>query len=173
MATPLDTGIGLISNFSFIFSFLLVYLVVFGVLEKIKFFGDNKGAHALIALMISLLFLFVPEMRGIVGLFAPWLAILFVLLLAVWVSFMFLGVKAETMTEQVAKNGVFIFVLSATILILFLIAMNQQWPDFLIAGQGTGYWDQVKRVVTSSKFLGAIFLLIIATYAAKYLYEGK
>lgn len=173
MATPLDTGIGLLSNFSFIFSLLLVYLIVFAILEKTKFLGSDKGKHALVALAIAFLFLFVPEMRSMVSAFVPWLAILFILLLAVWVSFMFLGVKEETMTEQVAKNGVFIFVLSATVLILFLIAMNQQWPNFLLVNQQPGYWNAIKRVVMSSKFLGAIFLLVIATYAARYLYESK
>lgn len=173
MATPLDTGIGLLSNFSFIFSLILIYVVVFAVLEKTKFLGSNKGGHALIALAISFLFLFVPEIRRIVEAFTPWIAVLFILLLAIWVSFIFLGVKEETLTEKVTKDAVFIFVLVATILILFLIAMNQQWPNFLLTTNDPGYWNAIKRVVTSSRFLGAIFVLVIGAYLARYLYEKK
>ena len=56
MATFLD--IGLIENFGVIFVILLVFLILFGLLEYMKAFGEGRrGLHALIALVVALLFL--------------------------------------------------------------------------------------------------------------------
>ncbi len=49
--------------FSYALPFLLIFAVVFGILSKIKVFGDNKGLNAVIALVVGLLalqFAFVP-----------------------------------------------------------------------------------------------------------------
>ncbi len=49
--------------FSYVLPFLLIFAVVFGILTKIKVFGENKGLNAVIALVVGLLALqyeFVP-----------------------------------------------------------------------------------------------------------------
>ena len=57
MATFLD--IGLAQHFSVVFTILLVFVIVFAVLEKSKILGGNKGLHSLIALSLAMLMLFV------------------------------------------------------------------------------------------------------------------
>lgn len=41
--------------FSYVLPFLLIFAIVFGILMKIKVFGDNKGLNTVIALVIGLL----------------------------------------------------------------------------------------------------------------------
>ncbi|MEK6840875.1 MAG: hypothetical protein AABX79_02890 [Nanoarchaeota archaeon] len=41
--------------FSYVLPFLLIFAVVFGILSKIKVFGDNRGLNGVIALVIGLL----------------------------------------------------------------------------------------------------------------------
>lgn len=41
--------------FSYVLPFLLIFAIVFGILMKIKVFGDNKGLNAVIALVVGLL----------------------------------------------------------------------------------------------------------------------
>ena len=41
--------------FSYVLPFLLIFAIVFGILMKIKVFGDNKGLNAVLALVIGLL----------------------------------------------------------------------------------------------------------------------
>lgn len=44
-----------IGVFSYVLPFLLIFAVVFGILMKIRVFGDNRGLNAVIALVIGLL----------------------------------------------------------------------------------------------------------------------
>ena len=41
--------------FSYLLPFLLIFAVVFGILSKIKVFGDNRGLNAVIAFVVGLL----------------------------------------------------------------------------------------------------------------------
>src|SRR3972149_1922854 len=41
--------------FSYVLPFLLIFAVVFGILTKIKVFGDHRGLNAVIALVVGLL----------------------------------------------------------------------------------------------------------------------
>ena len=41
--------------FSYVLPFLLIFAIVFGILTKIKVFGENKGLNAVIALVVGLL----------------------------------------------------------------------------------------------------------------------
>ena len=41
--------------FSYVLPFLLIFAVVFGILMKIKVFGENRGLNAVIALVVGLL----------------------------------------------------------------------------------------------------------------------
>jgi len=41
--------------FSYVLPFLLIFAVVFGILMKIKVFGENRGINAVIALVVGLL----------------------------------------------------------------------------------------------------------------------
>ena len=41
--------------FSYVLPFLLIFAVVFGILAKIKVFGENRGLNAVIALVVGLL----------------------------------------------------------------------------------------------------------------------
>jgi len=44
-----------IGVFSYVLPFLLIFAIVFGILSKIKVFGDNRGLNAVIALVVGLL----------------------------------------------------------------------------------------------------------------------
>ena len=95
MATFLD--VGLLDNFGVIFVILIVFLILFGLLEYIKAFGpDKRGLHGIIALVVALLFLvskiatnmvkmMVPRfmVRSLVAdpNFYPWLIIFVILIL--------------------------------------------------------------------------------------------
>ena len=70
MATILEAS-GLGSMVSMIMVFLFVFVVVFALLKKIKFFGSD-GFDAIIAFVFAVFTLMVPETHVVIGNFLPW-----------------------------------------------------------------------------------------------------
>ena len=89
MATILD--ITALESFSLLFSFLFVLVIVFAFLSYSKFLGDNKGIHALIALLISIMTLFSDSVVKAINLMAPWFVLLFVFALFMIMAFKVFG----------------------------------------------------------------------------------
>jgi len=106
MATILDVGI--LSYFTPVFVFLLIFAIVFAILEKTRILGKNKGLNSLVAFVIAMLFILTPELIGVVKLSMPWFILLLVLIVFIVVLFLFVGVKAESITEAFLFINVFL-----------------------------------------------------------------
>ena len=78
MATFLDTG--LLSYFSVIFPALLVFVIVYALLEKTKLLGENKAIHAIAAIAIALMLMLSRNIMNVINYMAPWFVLLFVFL---------------------------------------------------------------------------------------------
>jgi len=89
MATILD--ITALENFSLLFSFLFVLVIVFAVLSYSKFLGDNKGIHGLIALFIAIMTLFSDAVVETINTMAPWFVLFFVFILFMIMAFKVFG----------------------------------------------------------------------------------
>ena len=167
MATILDTG--LLNFFVPIFVFVFVWVLVYAILIKSKLFGDNKALDATLAFAVSLLLIIVPEARNIITLFTPWFTLLVVLTLFLFLFFMMLGVKQDTITSVATKNTAFISLTVTIIVVLFLIALTKTYGPFLMVNQDPGFWNAVKRTLFHPKVFGAFFILLIASYTVGFL----
>ena len=78
MATLLDVSV--LGYFSPIFTFLLVFVLLYGVLTKINPFGDQKGVYAILSLVAAVLVLIYPPAVQFINLFTPWLILLFIII---------------------------------------------------------------------------------------------
>lgn len=76
MVTLLDSG--LLGTLAPILSLLFVMAVVFGVLSMTKLFGDNKGIHILIAFILGVLVLLMPNVNQVIMIMTPWFTFLFI-----------------------------------------------------------------------------------------------
>ena len=170
MATILDTGLlGIITP---VLVFLFIFAIIYGLLIKIKFFGDNKNFNAIIAFAVALLTLIIPEARIVVSQFTGWFVLLAILVMFIFIFFMFLGVKHESMID-VAKSGTFITFAVIFIIILLLIALTNAFGPFLTVNNQAGFWNSVKRVLFSARFLGVLLILMIASYAVRFLSSSE
>lgn len=189
MATFLD--IGLAQHFSVIFPVLLVFVIVFALLEKSKIFGENKGLHSLIALCVALMMLFSPGVVQVISVMAPW----FVLMVLLIVFFMLLLMSFGTKWDAIANYATgwqlphWFFLIIA--LIVFVGALGQVYGSSLlpysdeatgqnvtVSGDGnvdgvttdTGDFNQnVGRAIFHPKTLGFIFILLIGSLTIKLL----
>lgn len=166
MAIPLNQNV--LDVLTPIIVFLFVFAGLYALLMKVKFFGDKSGFNLVVAFAVSMLFFIMPEAQRVLVIFTPWMVLMVILLLFIFLFFMFLGVKGETVMEF-AQDGGFIFWMVLIIVIIFLISLTQVFGPFLMVNQQPGFWNSVKRTIFHPKTLGALFLLAVAAYAARYI----
>ncbi len=171
MATILDVGI--LSYFTPVFVFLFIFAIVFAILEKTRILGKNKGLNSLVAFVIAMLFILTPELIGVVKLSMPWFILLLVLIVFIVVLFLFVGVKAESITEAFERQGVVWFLVIICI-IIFLYGLTEIYgPSVheIYAGNKTveepSFAKQVGKIIFHPRSLGIIFLLIIIAQAIR------
>ena len=79
-----------------ILPFLLVFVVVFAILEKTEILGkDKKYANLIIGIIVGLLFIGVQSVVGFTVKFLPLVAVFLVILLGYFLVFGFVGIHLE------------------------------------------------------------------------------
>ncbi len=137
--------------FSYVLPFLLIFAVVFGILMKIKVFGDNKGLNAVIALVIGLLALqfdlvpvFFSEIFPRVGVALSILLVLIILL----------GLFFDKKDNKVINYG-----LLAVAVIIFITVLVKT-TGYL--GWYSGYWWSTywPNILLGALIIGALAAII-------------
>ncbi len=186
MATILD--IRLLGYFLPAFTFLFILVISYAVLDKFNLLGKNTWAKLIASFSIALLFLFSTDALRFVNFITPWFIVLVVVAMFLIALFMFMGVKEDTMIKAVGSGEVVWTVIIISI-ILLIIASVHVFGDVMspydsgdstetmekTTGDGTG--DKTReseslKTLVNPKVLGALFLLIVATFAIAYVSKG-
>jgi len=174
MASFLD--IGILDYFAPAFVFLLVFAVLFALLEKTKVFGDKTGINSLVAFSISLLFLLTPDLVGIVKVITPWFTILFIFILMIVLLFLFVGVKESAVAEAFSERGM-VWIILMIAFIIFFYALTQVYGAQIqtiyggstVEGEPGSVSQQVGKILFHPRILGMVILLIIASQAVRFI----
>lgn len=150
----------------FLFPFLLVFFIIFAILERTKLFGEGKRQiNALIAFVIGLIFVGAVSYTHVVSNLTLFLTIALVavfVILLIW-GFIF-GDKEEFKLDNKLKWGLGIV---ATIAFAWAVIWAAGWSEklgsFFSGSSGLG-----QTIITNG-----IFLLVIAVALALILYEKK
>ncbi len=188
MATFLD--LGLLEHFGVIFPLILVFVIVFALLEKSKLLGDNKGIHSLVALSIAIMMLFVPGVVKVFAIMAPWFVLIMMLILFFMITLIFLGVKTEKIVAYVSGDWYALhWFLLAIALIIFIGALASVYGGSMLpysggetgnmsaaaggtTGVGTDTGDfnaNVGRVIFHPKTIGLVFILLLGSLTIRLL----
>jgi len=117
MATFLD--ISILSHFVSVFTFLLVFVIIFGLLEVFKVFGEGrKGLHALIAACIGFIFIFSSGVTTVIQTFMPWFTILILVIFFILFAVRMFGVSQKDISSAITEGSVMTWILIFTVLIL-------------------------------------------------------
>ncbi|MBW2995074.1 hypothetical protein KY312_01875 [Candidatus Woesearchaeota archaeon] len=180
MVTFLD--IGLLQHVSIIFPFLLVFVVVYAMLQWLKPLGDDKGINSIIALCVAALLLFSKDAVGIVNYIAPWFAILFIFGFFVITLFRLVGAPSKAIEEVMSHWGTLHWWLFALGLLIMLGALSEVYgPQLSPYGElnettgelveEEGYKATVTKILFHPRVLGLGLILIIITFAIRLLTE--
>ncbi len=184
MATPLD--IGALKQFSGVFSFMFVLVLVYAVLSVTSWFKERKGLAGLVALLAAFLTLFSSIATKTINLMAPWF-VLFVIFTVLFIMvFMIFGYDTKAITDFVSSGefGVGIWVMAIMLIIGIgsLVAVVNEEIGFqkltegnatMDGGQPTtndfGFW----QTLFHPKILGMVLVLLIAYFTVKGLTKNE
>jgi len=134
-----------------ILPFLLVFVLIFAILQKSKIFGEGKSQiDALISLAIGLILIGLPQPRDIIIAIVPWLAVALVVLFIVLVIYGF-GGEIDASTKALRLPAWFnktVMVLAIVFVVILVITV-------------TNGWDTIRGWMTDSSIFGNVFLVII------------
>ena len=169
MATILDVGV--LNYFVPVFVFILVFVVFYAILLKTNILGENKGLIALASFVVALLFLVTRTASEFVQLVTPWFVVLIIVAMCFLLIFMFLGVKPESIASAISQEGT-VWMILIFLLVLLGIALTKVLGPSIAAitrGEGTeaGFMGSVGTIMFHPKILGAVLILLIASYAIR------
>lgn len=188
MATFLDVSI--LGHFTSVFTFLLVWVIIFGMLEVFKLFGDgHRGLHAMIALSVGFIVLFSKGVVTVIQTFTPWFVIVIILIFFIIFAVRMFGVSAAEVTAGFHNNSViltFILIFAAIIILFSLGAGFGQTSLEEGATPGTlhnatnvtaapgstdtsSFSQNLYNTIYNPKVLGLILVMMIAVIAMLFL----
>jgi hypothetical protein len=186
MASVLD--LGLIGQFSDIFSLIFIFLIVYSVLEVTKVLGQNRGVHSLVALMIALVCAINPNVLSVISNMSPWFVLLIVFILFLMVSATFAGFSQDNVLAALGgKPGGAFWIIIISILILAMVLGNVFGQTFLqgstggnetsvngndngdVSTGGGSFQNNLSNTLFHPKVLGLLLVFLIASFAIRML----
>jgi hypothetical protein len=134
MATFLD--IGLLQEFSVIFPILLVFSLVFALLQRVKPLGDSMGINAVIAVTAAFMVLLSETLTQMINFMVPWFVVVFIFFLLLLLIFQIFG-ATEADFHTVVKDKAVYWAVIGIALVILMAAIGQ------VLGQSIGpYLDE-------------------------------
>ncbi|MEK6932581.1 MAG: hypothetical protein AABW56_02185 [Nanoarchaeota archaeon] len=164
--------LGFLQFFLPVFTFLFIFVLVYAVLDKFKLMGENKWLKLIASFSVALLFLFSNDTLRFVEFITPWFVVLVVLALFILSLFMFMGLK-EGDVEKVVKDPIVYWTVLVIIIILLIVAVGNVF-SFVSPYQGGDPTPPTEglNAIVHPRTLGALFLLVIAAFAVKFISTG-
>lgn len=176
MASILDAS--LLSLLSPVFALIFVFLVVYSVLEASKVLGENKGVHALLALMIAFFVALTPNISRLIIFMSPWFVVMIVFIVFMFMIGQFSGLaQADIITTFGGKAGAFWWIVFFSGLILTFGLSNVFGQQLLQGEDGTtatvnstqksAFANNVSQTLFHPKLLGLVLILLIASFTVR------
>lgn len=179
MATFLET-LSILNFFSALFAALLVFAVVFAILNKTRILGESKVIQWIVAIALGLLTLVYPDIISLVEFISPWFVLLFIFLILLLLAYRLFGYSEENILEYVKSDRTINWVLVAVGVIILLAGIFNVFGESALqatAGgnatsegdSGSGFQENVFSTLFSPQLLGVLLVFAIAVFAIAFL----
>jgi len=176
MVTILD--VALTEHFTVIFAIIFIIAVIFGVLEMTKIFGKNRGLNALVAFLMGLIAMLVPDVSRLVTSMVPWFTLFFIFIIFVLIAYKMFGASEADLVAAMKDRAVMWAILIICIIIVIAAFGSVYGQRFIPVTQGQAAAVQIGTGTTGStsfssnmaatffhpKILGFILLMLIAVF---------
>jgi predicted ferric reductase len=181
MATFLD--LSLISVFDIVFTWILVFSIVFAILQKKGFITENVVLNGSIATVIAFLFALSTPAVQIINTIIPWLTVAIIFGVILLLLFHVFGLKEEKLPDILAEKGVYWTILAVAIIIVLSAVGSVFGQSFTEAafeggvaadaaidsgtsGTATGdFQSNIHAILFNPKVLGLLVIFTIAVFA--------
>ncbi len=143
-----------------ILPFLLVFVLIFAILEKLKILGEEKKqVNAIIAFVIALIFVSFSKSVGITIDLISVVAVIAVVLLLFMMLYGFASGEKEFSLNKNVKTILWILISIAVVIALLVI---------------TGYWSVIYNAIASGNTIvtNIIFIIVIIAAVAVVMWQG-
>lgn len=170
MATLLD--VGFLNFFLPAFTFLFIVVLFYAILQRTKILGGKTGLDWTASLAIGVIVLFSGKSVDLINFFTPWMVVIAIFLVLLFVIFMFLGYGGS---DEVLKKEVWpvvggqttVFIVAILILV---IGISQVFGPVFSPYEPGGPAErtiggEAIRTIFHPRILGGIFIMVIAAFA--------
>jgi hypothetical protein len=138
MATP-TIDVSFLQYFSPIFVFVLIFVTVYAMLQFTNFMGKNKFLHAIIGILLAIIFMFSGAATTVVMFIAPWFTVLFIFLIFLIMAYKLFGATDDQIKEVITNWSAGQYLIGAVAIVIIIIGLSSALgQDFLGYTQDTG-----------------------------------
>jgi hypothetical protein len=191
MATFVD--ISILQNFSSVFTFILVFVIIYATLETTKVLGpEKKSMNALIAMIMGFLVSMSSGVVSVIQNFTPWFTMLVIIIFFILFAVKLFGVSDAKITSTFeGKSSILTWILILTAVILLFSLGSGFGQKTLEEGQtgngtttsvatgntttatDTGSFNQnLYNTLYHPKVLGLILIMLIVVIAMLFLTDA-
>ena len=142
--------------------FLLVFVVVFAILQKSKILGDGKAQiDAMVSLVIGLILIGVPQPRNIIVGIMPWMAVGVAVILVFLILYGFVAGDLSSAPKWMKATFGILAALFTLAVVLYISGLGAIILDWLSGSGSSEVWTSVLMIVL---VLGA---MVVAVFGSK------
>lgn len=184
--------ISIVKNFSTLFTFILVFVVLYAILQTTKILGkEHTGLNALVAVVMAFLVSISSGITTFIQTFTPWFTVLILIIFFILFAVKMFGVTDESITGAFQKKSAiltWIIILTAVILLFSLGAgfgqktleegQNNGTTTSVVTGNtttptNTGSFNQnLYNTLYHPKVLGLILIMLVVVIAMLFLTDA-
>ena len=175
MATFIDT-LGVLDYFAPLFAAVLVFAVVFALLIKIKILGDSKVISGVIAVILGILVLVIPNLVALINFVAPWFVLAFIFLVLLLMVYRTFGMSEQTILDYVIHDKPTNWAIFAVGLIILVAGVFNVYGQQALEATQTGsdvseneFEQNLFSLIFSPQLLGLMLVFAIAIFTVAFL----
>jgi hypothetical protein len=143
--------------------FLLIFVVVFAILQKSKILGDGKAQmDAMVAFVIGLILIGFPQPRDIVVALMPWIAVGVAVILVFLILYGFVAgdLSGDKMPEWIKTGVAILAVIFTAGVVLYVTGLGVMLKDLFSVGSNSGFWTDV---IVAILVIGAMAWVVLGS----------
>lgn len=173
--------LGILNYFSVIFPALLIWVIVFAILEKTKILGESKTLHSVAATAAMFIVIISQDIIEIINFGAPWFVLVFVFLTLLLLIYRFMGASESDVANVIKTDKSIQWFIFAIGMIIVISSISHMYGQRLLEqstgedgepinvtaardGEGITYRSELYDAFFNPKVLGLILIFLIATF---------
>jgi len=142
----------------FAFPFLLIFFILYGVLEKTKVFGDQHKTNALVSFVVGLIFVAAVQPKLIVENLILFLTVAIVVVFVALLLWGFIIGKLPEIPGKIQGGIVVVVIIAVGIATLWAVGVEGSLFDFLFRSSWSGdFWTNAAFIIV---VIAALALII-------------